>query len=217
MVNSMNNEIVTTVCKKGQGNSLGTLMRQIAYNTIPCWRPIGYEIEGKDVSLLHADGTVVQDMVEFAYNLGELQFSEAVEIRDDFIKQKYTFKRCLNSDSMSKEQKLSCTTPNKDILDILGDSSLTIVIYFRKTSGMQDVEHNVNFLESKGENVDAIKVMASTHSVIKAFTIKVEEKSLDEETLTLNVTSKTEDTRAIIKQSAKEAVASLNGLIGNLD
>lgn len=212
----MNKEVVTTICKKGQGNSLGTLLRQIAYNTIPCWRPIGYEIDGKDVSILHTDGDVVQDMVEFAYNLSELQFNEAHEIRNDFIKQKYEFKGCLNSSNMSEGQDLICTIPNKDILDVIGNKSLILIVYFRKTAGMKDIDDNVNFLESKGVSVDAIKVMTSTHSVIKAFTMGVEESSLDEEILTLNVTSKTGDTRAIIRESAKEAMTSLNRLVGDL-
>lgn len=206
-----------TVCKKGQGNPLGTLLRQLAYNNVQCWRPIGYQLDSRSTSILHTEGDVVQDMVEFAYNLSELQFEPTEDIQGNFIKIEYRVRGALKTSSMRDGFKLQCLSSERDILNILNNGELIVIIYFRKSSGVHRVDDNLNFLADKGCNTDAIKVMTSTHSVISAFTMSVEETSLDEETLTLNVTSKTQDTGAVLKDTVKLAVQSLNGLLASID
>lgn len=212
----MEKETFQTVCKKGQGNSIGTLLRQIAYNSISCWRPIGYEIDRKSTSILHTEGDVVQDMIEFAFNLAQLQFEANGEIGTDFLKEQYTFRGVLNSSEMQNGNKLNCITNNQEVLNVIGNGELTILVYFRKTSGVHSVDSNVNFLTSKGTNIDNIKVMASTHSVINTFTFGVEEHNLDEELLKLNVSSKSINAKAVVLESAKVVMGSLNDLISNL-
>lgn len=213
----MDNKQFKTICKKGQGNSLGTLLRQLAYNNIQCWRPVGYRIDDKATSVLHTEGDVVQDMVEFAYNLAELQFEQTRDVQGDFLRLEYKVKGALNSNDMKGDFSITCLSEPRDILNVLNNEELIVIIYFRKSSGVHSVDDNLNFLADKGCDTDAIKVMASTHSVISKFTMNVEETSLEEETLTLDITSKTQDTGAVLKDTIKLAMQSLDRLLAKID
>lgn len=212
----MNSNEISVICKKGQGIALGQLLRQLAYSSIVCWRPIAFSIDRKVTSILHSEGDVVQDMVEFSQNLASLQFVGDENSTNDLEIQEYKFNGTLTSNALANGGKIKCITPDVTVLSVLNNAEASVTIYFRRAYGVQTINQNASFLAERDFVGRDIKVISSTHTILSSFVSEVTEHSLDEDRLTIKMTSKSRDCKEILKESIQLAVESLNTLYKQL-
>ena len=199
------------VCRKGQGEALGNLLRDIAYSYIPCWRPIAYSIDKKVSNILYSEDTILQDMIEFSCNLATLNFKVKQEINTDFVVEHYTFKSHLTSDDLKKGSVIECISEESvGLLDSVKEEPITITIYYRKAFGVLPVSENISFLRGKGESRKEVKVMSSNHTVLKSFAYKVEDYSLDEEELEMRISTKSIDEKELLNLSIDTCIKTLS-------
>lgn len=213
----MNKQTFSVVCKKGQGNAIGNMLRTLAYTRIPCWRPIAYSIDKKVTNILHSEDTILQDMLEFSSNLSKLNFSCTKEIGSDYVVEHYNFVEEFTSSHIQKGSYITCDQADMPLLNSIKHETVGISIYYRKAHGVHTVDDNLNFLSSKGESRREIKTMSSSHTVLKTFYYDVTDKNLDEEILNITISSDTIEEKELLFESAKASLTTLTNFIKNLE
>lgn len=213
----MNKQTFSVVCKKGQGNAIGNMLRTLAYTRIPCWRPIAYSIDRKVTNTLHSEDTILQDMLEFSSNLSKLNFICKQETGSDYIVEHYNFNGSFTSSDIQRGSLIGCDLPNIPLLNSIKNETVGISIYYRKAYGVHTVDSNLNFLSSKGESRREIKTMSSSHTVLKTFYYDVEDKNLDEEVLNITISSDAIEEKELLRESAKASLETISTFIKNLN
>lgn len=198
--------------KSGEGMMFGTLLRKLAINCVEEVRPIAFSFDSKDSNLLY-NNDIAEDTLQFVYSLEGLKFKPLV--RDDFIKLNVTFNKKLYSDDLCSDE-IECLTKGVVLQTNITNTPVNLQLIFRKCTGNNDVDDNQNFLLDKkilNEGYD-MKLIPSTHSIIKLMKTEVKQTGLDNEVLNVTIEDKRGelDEKELLKRTLDIAIERLDSM-----
>lgn len=201
----------TVSCKKGQGLAIGQLLRQVAFNVNPSWRPVGYNIS-LGSNTLYSSPAILPDMVTFMKNLTDLQFTISESLSGDILVKTFPITNGKLMVSQLSDSDIQCVSDEKQLLGVLDNSDVTVTLIFRKGYGVYSREDNADFIAEHGYTGAGMKAMQSNHSLVSSFAFRVSETGFDTEDLIMDVVCKNKDEKTTLQSTVNVAIQTLSAI-----
>lgn len=162
--------------KRGYGEMLINVLRQVALMKLPVWRPIAFSIVGRS-NVLDAGSDVIEDMVTVGSALASACYH--VESDKDIFVAEYQVGKVFSLSDLEKGPVHVMVGQDKEFIHCF--TPVTFRVFFRRACGGVTREQNVGFLESAGYLGADVVVVNSRHSDVFSFSFhKIDSVDFDE-------------------------------------
>jgi DNA-directed RNA polymerase alpha subunit len=200
---------------KGDAETLGNAMRQIALACTPSWRPAGFSLD-RTFNMLNSTDEVVEDMITVMSNLTMITLIPKRDFGNtEFLKESFTFKGSLSAENMKSEY-FDLVGLEGNVITLLDDQPATLTLVYRFSAGRHETLENTAFINNHGELASKYKALSSRHAGAEEFTFDVEQRSLKEEMLIITVKSDVANEEDILVSSAEKLLQSVHQVLGIL-
>lgn len=159
--------------KKGLGNIVANVIRQMALVGINSLRPIAITV-GQNSNVISAGENVVEDMIQICSNLNSLHYEVLGNLDFDSIIIFHTKinNGVLKSSDLKDDKFHAVSDTDRELLHVL-NGHVDVTIYFRYTSNVCTKDDNILCLENNGIDTSTLVVTNSRHSDVLNFAYKI--------------------------------------------